>query len=220
MQSIRPYTPVRRAHERERLRRTRVCASEAPLRSRGMLAAAVLTHGWPAERPTTLEWRVPPVVERRNMPIDEGNKAPAFSLAGDDGKTHKLADHKGKKVILYFYPRDLTPGCTTEACDFRDNLARIGKAGTIVYGVSKDSLASHAKFRDKHDLNFTLLSDPDLRAHKAYGAWGEKTMYGKKTEGVIRSTFLIDENGKLAKVWRHVKATGHVDRVLQALEDV
>ena len=152
------------------------------------------------------------------MPIDEGNKAPAFSLAGDDGKTHKLADHKGKRVVLYFYPRDLTPGCTTEACDFRDNLARIGKTGAIVYGVSKDSLASHAKFRDKHDLNFTLLSDPDLRAHKAYGAWGEKTMYGKKTEGVIRSTFLIDESGKLAKVWRHVKAAGHVDRVLQALE--
>lgn len=152
------------------------------------------------------------------MAIEEGDKAPAFSLAGNDGKTHKLADHKGKRVVLYFYPRDMTPGCTTEACDFRDNLGRIAKAGAVVYGVSKDSLGSHDKFRDKHELNFTLLSDPDLRVHKAYGAWGEKTMYGKKTEGVIRSTFLIDDKGKLAKVWRHVKATGHVGKVLEVLE--
>jgi len=154
------------------------------------------------------------------MAVEEGEKAPAFNLSGDDGKKHKLTDHKGKRVVLYFYPRDLTPGCTTEACDFRDNLGRIKKAGAVVYGVSKASLASHDKFRDKHDLNFTLLSDPDLGAHKAYVAWGEKTMYGKKTQGVIRSTFLIDEKGKLAKVWRHVKAKGHVDKVLEALEEL
>jgi peroxiredoxin Q/BCP len=151
------------------------------------------------------------------MSIEEGKKAPAFSLKGDDGKTHKLAEHSGKRLVLYFYPRDMTPGCTTEACDFRDNLKRIEKAGAVVYGVSRDSLTSHEKFREKHDLNFVLLSDPELETHKAYGAWGDKSMYGKKTEGVIRSTFLIDENGKLAKVWRNVRAKGHVDKVVEAL---
>jgi peroxiredoxin Q/BCP len=154
------------------------------------------------------------------MAIAEGDKAPAFNLPGDDGKTHKLSEHKGKRVVLYFYPRDMTPGCTTEACDFRDNFARLKKAGAVVYGVSKDSVGSHEKFRDKHELNFTLLSDPALDVHKSYGAWGEKTMYGKKTQGVIRSTFLIDEKGKLAKAWRHVKVKGHVDQVLEALSEL
>lgn len=152
------------------------------------------------------------------MAVEEGQKAPAFSLPGDDGKVHKLADHKGERVVLYFYPRDMTPGCTTEACDFRDNLARLKKAGAVVYGVSKDSIASHEKFRDKHELNFVLLSDEKLDVHKKYGAFGEKTMYGKKVEGVIRSTFLIDEKGKIAKAWRNVKVGGHVDKVLEALE--
>ncbi len=152
------------------------------------------------------------------MAVEEGQKAPAFSLPGDDGKVHKLADHKGERVVLYFYPRDMTPGCTTEACAFRDNLARLKKAGAVVYGVSKDSIASHEKFRDKHELNFVLLSDEKLDVHKKYGAFGEKTMYGKKVEGVIRSTFLIDEKGKIAKAWRNVKVGGHVDKVLEALE--
>ena len=152
------------------------------------------------------------------MTVEEGQKAPAFSLQGDDGKLHKLADHKGERVVLYFYPRDMTPGCTTEACDFRDNLARLKKAGAVVYGVSKDSIASHEKFRDKHELNFVLLSDDKLDVHKKYGAFGEKTMYGKKVEGVIRSTFLIDEKGKIAKAWRNVKVGGHVDKVLEALK--
>jgi peroxiredoxin Q/BCP len=111
----------------------------------------------------------------------------------------------------------MTPGCTAEACDFRDNMARLEKAGAIVYGVSKDSLASHEKFRDEHDLNFVLLSDDKLTVHKKYGAWGEKTMYGKVVEGVIRSTFLIDEKGKIAKAWHNVRAKGHVDKVLEAL---
>jgi peroxiredoxin Q/BCP len=149
---------------------------------------------------------------------EEGKKAPAFTLAGSDGARHKLGDHVGKRVVLYFYPRDMTPGCTVEACDFRDNLARLERAGAVVYGVSKDSIASHEKFRDKHALNFVLLSDPDLAVHKKYGAFGKKSMYGKETEGVIRSTFLIDDKGKVAKAWRHVKAKGHVDKVLAALE--
>lgn len=150
--------------------------------------------------------------------LNEGDKAPAFGLKGDDGALHRLGQHKGAPVVLYFYPRDNTPGCTTEACEFRDNLARVTAAGAVLYGVSKDSLASHEKFREKHGLNFTLLSDPELEAHKAYGAWGEKTMYGKKVEGVIRSTFLIDGKGKIAKIWRNVRVKGHVDKVLEELE--
>lgn len=152
------------------------------------------------------------------MAVEDGQKAPAFTLKGDDGKVHKLSDHEGERVVLYFYPRDMTPGCTTEACDFRDNLGRVKQAGAVVYGVSKDSIASHEKFRDKHELNFVLLSDDELDVHKTYGAYGEKTMYGKKVQGVIRSTFLIDEKGKVAKVWRNVKVGGHVDKVLEALQ--
>lgn len=152
------------------------------------------------------------------MSAEEGKKAPAFNLLGDDGEKHRLSDHADERVVLYFYPRDMTPGCTTEACDFRDNLDRLEKAGAVVYGVSKDSIASHEKFRDAHELNFVLLSDLDLDVHKRYGVWGEKTMYGKKVDGVIRSTFLIDEKGKIAKAWRNVKAAGHVDNVLAALE--
>jgi peroxiredoxin Q/BCP len=148
--------------------------------------------------------------------VTVGQKAPAFSLPGDDGKQHSLADHKGRAVVVYFYPRDDTPGCTVEACGFRDNMERITKAGVTVYGVSKDSLKSHDKFKAKYNLNFTLLSDADLAMHNAYGAWGEKIMYGKKVEGVIRSTFLIDKNGVVARAWPKVKVDGHVDQVLAA----
>ena len=152
------------------------------------------------------------------MAAEEGKKAPAFTLQGSDGAKHKLSDHAGEWLVLYFYPRDMTPGCTTEACDFRDNLARVSAAGAVVYGVSKDSLASHDKFVAKHDLNFVLLSDPELKVHEKYGAYGEKKMYGKLTKGVIRSTFLIDPKGKIAKAWRNVRAKGHVDKVLAELE--
>lgn len=154
------------------------------------------------------------------MAVEEGKKAPAFNLEGDDGKKHKLSDHLGQKVIVYFYPRDMTPGCTTEACDFRDAMDRLAGHGAVVYGISKDSIASHEKFRDKHDLNFVLLSDPKLEVHEKYGAYGEKTMYGKKTQGVIRSTFLIDDKGKIAKAWRNVRTKGHVDKVLEALAEI
>jgi peroxiredoxin Q/BCP len=152
--------------------------------------------------------------------VKVGNKAPAFSLEGDDGKKHALKDYKGKHVVLYFYPKDSTPGCTTEACDFRDNLNRIKRAGAVVLGVSKDSLTSHEKFRAKHDLNFPLLSDPEHKVQEKYGAWGEKKLYGKVHMGTIRSTFLIDDEGRLFRAWPKVKVKGHVDEVLDALKDL
>ena len=148
--------------------------------------------------------------------LEEGDKAPALNLDGTDGAKHKLV--KGTPTVVYFYPRDDTPGCTTEACDFRDNMARITKTGAVVYGISKDTLASHDKFKAKHKIPFTLLSDPDLTVHSAYGAWGEKVMYGKKVLGVIRSTYLVDKNGKIAKAWPRVKVAGHVDAVIEAIE--
>jgi peroxiredoxin Q/BCP len=147
-----------------------------------------------------------------------GAAAPAFSLPGDDGELHSLAAYAGKAVVVYFYPRDDTPGCTTEACDFRDNMARLTAKGAVVLGVSRDTLKSHAKFKTKHSLNFTLLSDEELAMHRAYNAWGTKNMYGKEVEGTIRSTFLIDGKGVLRAAWTKVKVAGHVDAVLTALE--
>ena len=153
--------------------------------------------------------------------ISEGSKAPDFNLPGidEDGaeKKFSLKDLKGKKVVLYFYPRDNTPGCTQEACDFRDNMAKL-KKDALVLGVSPDSVESHRKFRDKFGLEFPLLSDADKAAANAYGAWGEKTMYGNNSMGIIRSTFLIDEKGVLVKAWRKVKVAGHVDEVLGAIK--
>ena len=149
--------------------------------------------------------------------LKEGTKAPVFTLESDDGSKVSLADLKGKKVVLYFYPRDNTPGCTIEAQGFRDAAAKLKKKGAVVLGVSRDSIASHCKFRDQHGLNFRLLSDPDAKAIKAYGAWGEKNMYGKKTEGILRTTMIIDEEGKVAKVFPKVKVARHVDEVLAAL---
>jgi peroxiredoxin Q/BCP len=149
--------------------------------------------------------------------VKEGAKAPAFTLEADDGGKVSLADLKGKKVVLYFYPRDNTPGCTLEAQGFRDAASRLKKKGAVVLGVSRDSIKSHCKFRDDHGLNFRLLSDPEARAIKAYGAWGEKNMYGKKTEGILRTTVVIDEEGKVARVFPKVKVAGHVDEVLSAL---
>lgn len=147
-----------------------------------------------------------------------GAKAPAFALADDTGKTVSLSDFKGKKVVLYFYPKDSTPGCTTEACDFRDNLNRLTKTGAVVLGVSADSVASHKKFKEKQGLNFPLLSDPDRKAIEAYGVWQEKSLYGRKFMGIVRSTFVIGEDGRIAKVFPKVKVAGHVDEVLAALK--
>lgn len=150
--------------------------------------------------------------------LKEGSIAPAFELVGDDGKTHSLKSLRGRFVILYFYPQDMTPGCTTEACEFNDQLSQVESRDAVVFGVSKDSLASHARFKSKYGLGFVLLSDPDLIVHKAYGAYGEKNLYGKITTGVIRSTFLIDREGKIAKAWPKVRVKGHVKAVLDALE--
>ena len=151
------------------------------------------------------------------MAVTEGAPAPDFSLRDHAGKSVSLKDFRGKKVVLYFYPRDDTPGCTREACGFRDNLARVTAKGAVVLGISRDDAESHVKFRAKYDLPFTLLSDESKAVHLAYGAWGKKVLYGKESVGVIRSTILIDEKGKVARVWSPVKVDGHVDEVLAAL---
>lgn len=152
--------------------------------------------------------------------VEEGKKAPAFRLKADDGSTVKLADLKGKTVVLYFYPKDDTPGCTKEACGFRDRHAAIAKAGAVVLGVSPDDVASHKRFHEKYSLNFRLLADPDHAVAEKYGAWREKNMYGKKSMGIQRSTFLIDGEGKVRKVWKAVKADGHDQQILEALKEL
>jgi peroxiredoxin Q/BCP len=149
--------------------------------------------------------------------VDKGAKAPDFTLPADDGSQVSLADFRGRKVVLYFYPKDNTPGCTTQACDLRDNYSSIQAQGGVVLGVSPDPIPSHVKFRDKYRLNFPLLSDEDHRVSEAYGVWKEKSMYGRRFWGVERSTFVIDEDGIVVEVWRKVKPKGHSQRVAEAL---
>jgi peroxiredoxin Q/BCP len=149
--------------------------------------------------------------------LKTNDRAPAFALPSTSGATVSSNDLKGRRYVLYFYPKDDTPGCTREACDFRDNVARLGKAGVPVFGVSKDSLASHAKFRAKYALPFELLSDADNAVAKAWGAYGEKLMYGKPVTGTIRSTFLVGADGRIERVWSPVKVDGHVGEVLAAI---
>jgi thioredoxin-dependent peroxiredoxin len=146
-----------------------------------------------------------------------GDKAPDFELQDDDGKTWQLEDLRGQKVILYFYPKDDTPGCTTQACDFRDNWVYFQKAGYIVLGVSPQDGASHEKFRDKYTLNFPLLVDSDKKVAEEYGVWGEQMNYGRKYFGIKRSTFVIDEDGTLLEAQYGVKAKGHVARLREKL---
>jgi len=148
----------------------------------------------------------------------EGRAAPDFTLASGGGEDVSLADLRGRPVVLYFYPRDNTPGCTREACAFRDTMARIKRTGAPVRGVSPDSVASHQKFGKEQRLNFPLLSDPDRKVAKRYGAFGEKVMYGKKVQGMIRSTFVIDAEGVVRKVFPRVKVDGHAEAVLEALK--
>jgi peroxiredoxin Q/BCP len=145
--------------------------------------------------------------------LSPGDTAPGFTLPDADGKDVSLADCKGKRVIVYFYPAAMTPGCTKEACDFRDSLSSLAAAGVAVLGISPDAPAKLAKFRDKEGLTFPLLSDPDHAVEEAYGAYGEKKLYGKVTVGVIRSTFVIDAAGVIEKAQYGVKATGHVARL-------
>lgn len=147
--------------------------------------------------------------------IEVGNSVPNFSLIGSDNNLHSLSDYKGKKVILYFYPRDNTPGCTTEACEFRDNNKQIIDSNTIILGISKDPLASHVKFITKFNLPFILLSDEEKTVCNLFDVIKEKNMYGKKVLGIERSTFLIDENGILIKEYRKVKVKGHVDSIIE-----
>ncbi len=146
--------------------------------------------------------------------LEAGANAPSFTLSDQDDKQVSLSDFAGRRVIVYFYPKDDTPGCTAEACQFNDNLAAFERAQVPVLGISPDKAASHQKFRAKYGLDFTLLSDPDHEVMEHYGAWGEKKMYGRTTTGVIRSTFLVDEKGKIAKAWYNVKADGHAAKVL------
>ena len=154
------------------------------------------------------------------MTVDAGDKAPDFALETDGGGNVQLSNLKGEKVVVYFYPRDDTPGCTQESCDFRDLHPDFSKFNAKSIGMSKDSVSSHDKFKSKFDLPFSLADDPDLKAIKGFDVWREKSMYGKKTMGVKRSTFLIDENGVIAKAWRKVKVKEHAEAGLAAAEEL
>ena len=149
--------------------------------------------------------------------LDTGDRAPDFSLSDDSGNQVMLSDYRGERVIVYFYPAAMTPGCTTEACDFRDNLRDFDEANVRVVGISPDAPAKLAKFRDKEKLNFPLLSDPDHATMEAYGAWGEKMLYGKKAIGVIRSTVIVGADGLVERAAYNVKATGHVAKLKRDL---
>ena len=149
--------------------------------------------------------------------LKPGDRAPAFALPSDGGGTLQLDDFKGSKVVLYFYPKDDTSGCTVEACEFRDHWDAVRQRGAVVLGVSPDSEASHQKFKRKYQLPFPLLADRDHAVAARYGAWGQKSLYGRKYEGILRTTFIIDEAGRVAKIFERVKPRGHAAQVLEAL---
>jgi peroxiredoxin Q/BCP len=147
-------------------------------------------------------------------PINVGDSAPDFTFETQDKRKVTLSSLRGRIVVLYFYPKDFTPGCTREACDFRDNYGDLKQVGAVVLGISPDTDDSHRKFTDKYELSFTLLTDPDHKVLEAYGAWGMKEHFGRETEGVIRSTVLIDSRGIIHKIWKSVQVEGHVEQVL------
>jgi thioredoxin-dependent peroxiredoxin len=149
--------------------------------------------------------------------LETGDVAPDFTLKNQDGEAVSLASYRGRKVVVYFYPRDDTPGCTKEACQFNDLLSQFSGLSADVIGISRDGADSHQKFRQKYGLTFELLTDPDQSVMESYGAWGEKTNYGKTSMGVIRSTFLVDADGKIERAWYNVTADGHAEKVLAAL---
>ncbi len=157
------------------------------------------------------------MLPRMSDPIDPGSPAPDFDLPDQAGERHTLADHRGRWLVLFFYPKDATPGCTREACDFRDLSARFHEAGAAVFGVSPDPVKSHARFAEKQALNFPLLADDGAAVCTAYGVWQEKSMYGKKYLGVARTTYLIDPEGLVAERWDHVKVPDHAQAVLNTL---
>ena len=152
--------------------------------------------------------------------VIDGKKAPSFKLPDDKGETVRLSQFKGKAVVLYFYPKDDTSGCTKEALEFTELKAKFSRAGAIILGVSPDSIAKHQKFKEKHGLTVRLLADEDKAVCTAYGVWVEKSMYGRKYMGVERSTFLIDQQGKIARQWRKVKVPGHAEEVLDAVKEL
>lgn len=152
--------------------------------------------------------------------LETGTKAPDFSLPDQDGVMHSLSQYRGKKVILYFYPRDNTPGCTKQACGFRDLYPQFTEKGAVVLGVSKDSVASHKKFQEKNQLSFPILSDTELQVIQAYDVWKEKKLYGKVSMGVVRTTYLIDENGIISKAFGKVKAAQNPEQMLEELNDI
>ena len=154
------------------------------------------------------------------MSATEGNAAPEFSLPGDGGKNVRLTDLKGKNVVVYFYPKDDTSGCTAEAIDFTAHLPDFAAADTEIIGISKDTVAKHDKFKAKHDLKVTLASDEDCAVCEAYGVWVEKSMYGRKYMGIERATFLLDGDGVIRNVWRKVKVKGHAEAVLNAAKEI
>ncbi|AGH98791.1 thioredoxin-dependent thiol peroxidase [Micavibrio aeruginosavorus] len=150
--------------------------------------------------------------------LKEGSKAPSFKMKTQNGDTVTLKDYAGAPLVLYFYPKDDTPGCTTQACSFRDNLPKFKKSKAAILGVSRDPVDRHVKFSNKYDLNFPLAADEDGTATEKYGVWVEKSLYGKKYMGIERTTFLIDADGKIAKIWRKVKVPGHAEDVLDAVK--
>ncbi|QYK51874.1 MAG: thioredoxin-dependent thiol peroxidase [Anaerolineales bacterium] len=154
------------------------------------------------------------------MDLKVGQKAPDFKLPDENGKLHSLSDYKGKTVVLYFYPADDTPGCTLEACNFRDDYLKYKAAGAVILGVSPDDEESHEKFKKKFNLPFPLLADVGHKVSEKYGVWGEKTMFGKKYMGVIRSTFLIGPDGKIAELYNKVSVPKHSEKVLKAVEEL
>jgi len=153
------------------------------------------------------------------MTISTGEPAPEFTLEDEEGRMHSLSDYSGKPVVLYFYPKDDTPGCTKEACGFRDDYSAYEEAGVVILGVSPDTSKSHAKFKTKYELPFTLLADPDHDVLKLYGVWGLKKSFGREYEGVFRTTFLIGEDGKILRVFKKVKPAVHSAEILSALDD-
>lgn len=153
------------------------------------------------------------------MAIEVGKKAPDFALQNQDGETVRLSDYAGKRVVLYFYPKDMTPGCTNQACDFRDNYEQFKDLNTVILGVSPDPIERHQKFIDKHELPFPLLADTEQDVAKLYDVWKLKKMFGKEFYGIERSTFIIDEEGIVRKIWRKVRVKGHIDETIQFIQE-